>query len=134
MAGFFGLASNFLPPTWAAFREYFETECQSGSLIGSPLAKDLLDRVLRRVPSWYRALTAESLPASLREAFELPFGKAEQITAERAWKWVRQIGPLLPYHLRYVGPYQEAQARIAGKAPGLVTNAMNYLWIGRSTL
>ena len=134
MAGLFGLASSSLPPTWAAFRQYFETECQSGSLIGSALAKDLSDRVLRRVPSWYRALTAESLPFSLREAFDLPFGEAEQIKAERVWKWVRQMGPLLPHPLRYVGPYQEAQARLAGKNPGPVTNVMNYLWIGRSRL
>jgi uncharacterized protein (DUF2236 family) len=134
MAGLFGLASNCLPPTWVAFREYFEAECRSGSLTGSGLAKDLSDRVLRGVPSWYRALTAEFLPLSLREAFELPFGEAEQIKAARAWKWVRRIGPLLPHHLRYVGPYQEAEARIAGKTPGPVTNIMNCLWTGRSTL
>ena len=134
MAGLFGLASNSLPPTWGSFREYFETTCQSGTLVVSPVARDLLARILVRVPNVYRAVTAQSLPPALREAFELPYGESERIKADRAWKFVRQICPLLPYHLRYVGPYQEAQARIGGRAPGLVTNAMNYLWIGRSAL
>jgi hypothetical protein len=41
---------------------------------------------------------------------------------------------LLPYQLRYVGPYQEAQARIERKTAGLVTRSINQLWIGRGTL
>jgi uncharacterized protein (DUF2236 family) len=138
MAGLFGLTSNSLPPTWAQFREYMDRVCQSDTLVVSPLVKDLLDRILdkhwRRVPNWYQAITVQMLPPPLRESYELPYGEIQQIKAKHAWKLVRQICSLMPYHLRYVGPYQEALARIERRAPGLVTNAMNHLWIGRSTL
>jgi hypothetical protein len=43
--------------------------------------------------------------------------------------------PLLPARLRYVGPYQEAQARLSGRAwPNIGTQVLNRLWIGRSEL
>jgi uncharacterized protein (DUF2236 family) len=137
MAGLYGLASGSLPPTWAEFRCYFDTMCSS-ELSVSAAARDLVDQIFGErwghVPSWYQALTAQLLPGALRAAFQLPDEKFGQIKAERAWKRVRQIYPLLPYHLRYVGPYQEAQARIKREARGLVTKSMNHLWIGRSTL
>ena len=138
MAGLFGLSNDSLPPTWIAFREYFKKMCQSGTLSASANARDVVDHMFgkrwSRVPVWYQAVTAQLLPSSLREAFELPFGEDEQIKADRAWKFIRVVCPLLPYHLRYVGPYQEAQARIESKTPSLVTKSVNHLWIGRSTL
>jgi hypothetical protein len=37
--------------------------------------------------------------------------------------------------LRYVGPYQEAQQRLAGRsAPDFVTRLCNRFWIGRAEL
>jgi uncharacterized protein (DUF2236 family) len=138
MAGLFGLASVLLPPTWKAFRCYFDNMCQSGELSASGTARELVDQMFgrnwSRVPRWYQAITAQLLPTSLRAEFQLRYGTAEQIKAERAWKTVRMICPLLPYQLRYVGPYQEAQARIQRKTPGLVTKSINHLWIGRGTL
>jgi uncharacterized protein (DUF2236 family) len=138
MAGLFGLPKNSLPPTSAAFRQYVDTMCRSGALSISPFARDLIDRMFgkgwNRLPNWYQAVTAQLLQPSLREALGLHYGRTEQNNAEHAWKLVRSICPLLPYHLRYVGPYQEAQARIEGKAPSLVTKSINHLWIGRSTL
>jgi uncharacterized protein (DUF2236 family) len=135
MAGLFGLASVSLPPTWEAFRCYFDDMCQSGVLSASGSAKHLVNQLFGKgVPQWYQAVTAQLLPPSLRTAFQLPYGKTEQLKAERAWKVVRTIYTLLPYHLRYVGPYQEAQARIERKTPGSITKSINHVWIGRSTL
>jgi uncharacterized protein (DUF2236 family) len=138
MAGLFGLASGSLPPTWGAFRGYFEETCRCGILCTSGSARDFVGRMLNtylnHLPVWYRAVTAQMLPPVLREALELPYSEADQTKATRAWKWVRQIHPLLPYHLRYVGPYQEAQARIKGVAPSFITKSINHFWIGRSTL
>ena len=37
--------------------------------------------------------------------------------------------------LRFVGPYQEALARLRGEpSPGLFTRASNLLWLGRTRL
>jgi hypothetical protein len=42
---------------------------------------------------------------------------------------------MLPYHLRYAGPYQEAQARLSGRArPSPITQGLNKFWIGRRWL
>jgi uncharacterized protein (DUF2236 family) len=138
MAGLFGLTGGSLPPTWGAFRCYFDHMWQSGGLSASRNAKDLVGQMFGEhwscLPRWYQAVTAQLLPPPLRTAFQLPYGKTEQVQAERAWKAVRWTYPLLPYHLRYVGPYQEAQARIERKTPGLATKSINRIWIGRSTL
>jgi hypothetical protein len=41
----------------------------------------------------------------------------------------------LPARLRYVGPYHEAQQRLAGRRhPDLLARLSNRLWIGQSSL
>jgi len=88
-----------------------------------------------RLPAWYHAVTAQLLPQRLRESFGLSYGKIEQRLAASALSWIRRIYPFLPYHLRYVGPYQEAQARLSGRtAPGIVTQSLNQMWIGQRLL
>jgi uncharacterized protein (DUF2236 family) len=87
------------------------------------------------VPGSYRALTAQLLPPVLREQFELPFGAAEARAARRLVAWARRIYPRLPARLRYVGPYHEAQQRLAGRRhPDLLARLSNRLWIGQSSL
>jgi uncharacterized protein (DUF2236 family) len=87
------------------------------------------------VPGAYRALTAQLLPPSLREQFELPFGAAEARSAQRLLAWARCIYPRLPPRLRYVGPYHEARQRLAGRRhPDLLARLSNRLWIGQSSL
>jgi uncharacterized protein (DUF2236 family) len=87
------------------------------------------------VPRWYRAVTASMLPAHLREAFGLPYGKAEQRAAARALGFVRRVYPLLPSRLRYAAPYQEAVARLSGRdRPDALTRWLNRLWMGRSSM
>jgi uncharacterized protein (DUF2236 family) len=137
MAGLYGLASTSLPPNWAEFRCYFDNMCRSelsASVNATSLVNQMFGEGLSHIPLWYQSVTAQLLPVPLRAAFQLLDEKTRQIKADRSWKRVRQIYPLLPHHLRYVGPYQEAQARIKREAPGLVTRSMNHLWIGRSTL
>ena len=62
------------------------------------------------------ALTAEMLPPHLRETFELRARDVEPRVAEQAIIWARRLYPALPERLRHVGPYQEATARLAGRA------------------
>ena len=81
------------------------------------------------------ALTAGILPERLRRDFRLPYGDPERRRSERALAWVRRIYPSLPARLRYVGPYHEAQQRLAGSpTPDISTRLVNRLWIGQATL
>jgi len=80
-------------------------------------------------------VTAGMLPPRLRIAFGLDYGQAEQRIAESMTKWIRRVYPLLPDRLRYVGPYQEAMARLSGRTrPDLLNQLANQLWIGQRTL
>jgi uncharacterized protein (DUF2236 family) len=73
------------------------------------------------VPASYKARTAALLPPRLRDAFALPYGRAERRAAQRLIGWIRRIYPLLPSRLRHVGPYQEAERRLVGRAPDFAT-------------
>lgn len=137
-AALFGIPEERLPPDWASFAAYNEAMCQSDILTVGAEAKAIARAVMAGagswlpVPFWYRAVTAQMLPARLRDAFGLPYGDAEQRAAGRALARLRRLYPLLPQRLRYVGPYQEAQARLAGRPIGFPTRLMNRFWIGRS--
>jgi uncharacterized protein (DUF2236 family) len=88
-----------------------------------------------RAPLWYRALTASLLPPRLWDAFELPYGRSEQRSVERFLTVLRHIHPRMPARLRYVAPYHEALARLAGRdRPAPLTRVLNRFWIGRSSM
>ena len=88
-----------------------------------------------RTPLWYRALTAYLLPPRLRQDFGLPYGPSERRSAERALTVLRRLYPWMPTRLRYVGPYHEALARLAGREqPGAVTRVLNRVWIGQNSM
>src|ERR1700730_2221850 len=58
--------------------------------------------------------------------------QTEQPIAEAAIARIRRVYPALPERLRYVGPYQEAVARLSGRRRSeLLTQWANQLWIGR---
>ncbi len=136
-AALFGLAPDDLPADWPAFAAYNETMWRSDILTVSPaariIARDLLAGAgtLWRAPRWYRTVTAALLPERLRAPFDLPFGDRERRTADRALGTIRRLYPLLPPRLRYVAPYHEAAARLAGKHPDALTRLLNRVWIGR---
>ena len=72
------------------------------------------------------------LPERLREGFDLSFDARDRAAADRGLARIRRIYPMLPGRLRNVGPYQEAQARLQGKAePDWMTRCLNKAWIGR---
>jgi len=84
------------------------------------------------IPRWYQALTAHWLPPRFRQEFALPFGPSEQSRAQKAMHLLPRIYAKLPAPLRYVGPYREAQARLAHRSPGLLTQRSNRFWIGQT--
>jgi len=137
----FGLMPDDLPADWGAFAAYNEVMARSEILTVGAAARDVAGQIFAghrpwlRLPKWYQALTGRMLPERLRIGFGLDFGERENRAADRALAWTRRIYPRLPARLRYVGPYQEALARLQGE-PQLdwITRSLNRVWIGRPRL
>ncbi|MBR0714266.1 oxygenase MpaB family protein [Bradyrhizobium liaoningense] len=134
----FGLTPEDLPADWASFAAYNEAMARSDTLSVSTAARDVATQILSggrpwlRPPRWYRAQTARMLPERLRAGFGFAFDEQDYRAADSALKWIRRVYPRLPDRLRYVGPYQEAQARLEGRSqPDWMTRCLNRAWIGR---
>jgi uncharacterized protein (DUF2236 family) len=140
-AGLFGIRRELLPPDWAGFSAYIDATTQSSILTVTDPARVMAHRLLAGadmwlpVPAGYKAVTAALLPARLRDAFALRYGAAEREEARQFVAWARRLYSFLPHRLRYVGPYQEAEQRLAGRTqPDLLTRVCNRFWTGRSAL
>jgi uncharacterized protein (DUF2236 family) len=140
LAGLFGLPPSALPKDWKSFLIYCREKEQSDALGVTDQARVMGQRLLAgagswlRPPRWYRALTAAWLPERFRSAFDLPFSPSEQpqlILHTGAVHRLRDLYQRLPGTLRFVGPWHEAQARLAGKSPGIITKTSNRFWIGQ---
>jgi uncharacterized protein (DUF2236 family) len=137
----FGIPATHMPRDWEAFTGYVSSMLQSDTLSVTPAARKVADELFggiglpRPLPAWYRAVTAGMLPQRLRDGFGLPYAEPHRRSAERALSRIRRIYPLLPNCLRYVGPYQEASARLAGRPrPPTVTRFLNRIWIGQNEM
>ena len=140
-AALFGIPHACLPLNWPAFSAYNRAMWASDTLTVGPVARALADQLLAGAgfwlcsPQWYRALTAQMLPPRLRDGFGLCYGPTERSLADRALGWLRRVYPVLPARLRYVGPYQEAKARLSGRVwPDVGTQLLNMVWIGQREL
>jgi uncharacterized protein (DUF2236 family) len=140
-AALFGIPGYVLPQDWSDFGMYMRTTLDSDTLAVTSAARAMAQELNAgaglpvRTPFWYGALTTQLLPASLRGEFQLPYGDVERRSAERALRWLRRGYSHLPRPLRFVGPYNEARARLAGRdRPGLATQLSNKLWIGQNSL
>src|SRR5919198_329632 len=140
-AALFGIPGAALPPDWRGFEAYCEVMCRPGSLAVSDAARTVAAGIFAgaglwvRAPRWYWAATAQMLPPHLKEGFGLRDGNDERRLAARAIAWIRRAYPALPQRIRHVGPYQEALARLSGRArPDLATQVVNRLWIGRRSM
>ncbi|OKO85446.1 oxygenase MpaB family protein [Bradyrhizobium sp. AS23.2] len=134
----FGLTADDLPADWAGFAAYATAMAQSDTLTVSAAAREVAAQIFDgarpwlRPPRWYRALTASLLPERLRSGFGFELDERDTKSADKALKWIRRVYPKLPHRLRYVGPYQEAQARLRGELqPDWMTRCLNRAWIGR---
>ncbi|KYH00825.1 oxygenase MpaB family protein [Bradyrhizobium sp. DOA1] len=134
----FGLTGTDLPADWAGFAAYNAAMAQSETLTVSAAAREIAAQIFSgarpwlRPPRWYRALTARMLPERLRAGFGFELDERDERAADNALAWIRRVYPKLPHRLRYVGPYQEAQARLRGEPqPDWMVRSLNRLWIGR---
>src|SRR5262249_22148293 len=126
---------------WTAFAAYTEAMARSSTLTVTDPARVMAHRLLAGADTWlpipagYKALTAALLPPRLRDAFALRYGKAEEGEVQLFLGRRRRISPYFPARLRYVGPYQEAEQRLAGRTqPDFVARMCNGFGRGQSPL
>jgi len=140
LAQLFGIPVHALPHDWRDFKAYIAAMCQSQELGVNDRARIMALRVIAgagswiSVPRWYRSLTATWLPPRFVEEFGLNYGPVEQSQAARAKLWLPLIYRTLPSAVRFVGPYHEAQARLASRRPGYLAKQSNRFWTGSETL
>lgn len=136
LAALFGLPTEALPLDWSGFAEYNRQMHASNELGVSSEARLYAGRLLTGAgswihpPFWFRALTVSWLPERFRDEFSLRYGSEEQRAADRVIRRLPRVYRRLPGRLRFVGPWQQAQARLAHRSPGLLTRMSNRFWIG----
>jgi len=134
-AALFGIPPRALPQSWNGFVEYVDEMIGSEIIAVSGDARRLAGWLLGGAPRWYHALTARLLPPRLRDEFGFTYGAAEHLLAARALGAIRLAHPWMPARLRYVAPYQEAVARLHGRAlPDSLTRVLNRFWIGQTSM
>ena len=139
-AAMFGIPAHLLPADYTGLSAYVRAMCASDILTVSAASRRVATQIFAssriwRVPRTYMALTAGMLPERLRREFGLAYGAPERRRIDRAIAAVRGVYPHLPARLRYVGPYHEAQQRLAGKHDlDISTRLANRLWIGQASL
>lgn len=140
LAGLFGIPPDALPPDWSSFQAYVAQMCTSEALGVNDRSRFMARSIMTganswiHIPRWYSSLTTEWLPPRFREEFDFPFGSSERTRSERAQHFLPRVYAKLPSSLRYVGPYQEAQARVANRNPGFLVRLINQFWIGQSRM
>jgi uncharacterized protein (DUF2236 family) len=140
LAGLFGLPESALPEDWQAFANYSRAMHASAELGVTPTARTMAHNLLSGagswipIPGWYRALTAKWMPERFRYEFQLPFTRADRRAAETAQQRIPRIYRRLPPTIRFVGPWHQAQARLATRRAGPLTRLSNHFWIGQALM
>jgi uncharacterized protein (DUF2236 family) len=137
LAALFGIPPAAMPVDWSAFEGYNRAMLASEMLGVNPLSREMAHRVLHGrgswvpVPDWYRALTAASMPERLRGEFAMEYGRREEHAAARTRVRLAKIYRRAPAVLRFVGPYQEAKARLLARRVNALTRTSNRFWMGQ---
>jgi uncharacterized protein (DUF2236 family) len=137
LAGLFGLPEAALPEDWNGFENYNRAMYASGELGVTRTARKMARELLAgagswlEIPQWYRALTTEWMPERLREEFRLTLTDEDRSAAAAARVRIPRVYRRLPAAVRFVGPWHEAQARLAGRGVGLAALIGNRFWIGQ---
>lgn len=140
LAALFGLPGTALPANWAAFEDYNRSMHSSAQLGVTPTARKMAHNLLSgagswlHIPHWYRAITTEWMPERFRDEFGLRFSDDDRRAAASARKRIPAVYGRLPQSIRLVGPWHQAQARLARRGVGPITRISNRFWIGQALL
>jgi uncharacterized protein (DUF2236 family) len=140
LAALFGIPPDALPSDWSAFENYNRAMWASDSLGVNDLSKELAQGILHGhgtwlpIPRWYRALTAAWMPARFQQEFALDCQEGDKEAADGALQWLPRIYQRLPESIRFVGPYQEARARLAQRNAGPIARLSNRFWMGQPAI
>lgn len=140
LAMLFGLSPSSLPPDWDTFHRYCREMEHSNALGVSDSARAMAHDLLAgagswvRLPRWYRALTAAWLPTRFCHEFHLSLNSMDRRSMEHTRHWLPRLYRSLPQAARFVGPWHEAQARLAGRPVPVLARAGNRFWIGQPEL
>lgn len=136
-ARLFGIPDSVIPPSFPDFEAYNRRMWESDVLfVGRPameMRRFLFSpqKVTRRpLYRWLERMTAGLMPPRLRDAYELPWGRADRTVFKASLASLRRTVPLLPAPVRYLPAYLNACRRIEGK-PGPDPVAK---WVERLTL
>jgi uncharacterized protein (DUF2236 family) len=128
-ARLFGIPDSVLPPDYPSFERYVAQMLASSTLTVAPPARDMARFLFGRGPgqsqsrlAWLLELvTAGMLPERLREQFGLAFGLREKAEMAAVLAAVKTAHRALPRPLRYLPAYIDAERRIAGQNPSMVS-------------
>jgi uncharacterized protein (DUF2236 family) len=122
----YGLRERDMPPTWDAFRDYFDSMVE-GQLRDSETLQNVIRSVFRPakppipfpdalwgVASWpgaelVRLTTVGSLPPVLRERLGLPWSREREVALRAQQRAVREVFARLPDRLRLMPPAYAAR-------------------------
>ncbi len=115
----FGLPPETCPTTWADLHGYVERRVETLAPLVGDTARDQAALLFKpQVPfvqpifDQLRLITAEMLPASLRQAFDMELNPQEHFVA-RSWIFAAErLTPWLPSPIRYVPAYHQAKWRM----------------------
>jgi uncharacterized protein (DUF2236 family) len=111
-----GIPASAFPKRLSDFDAYMARMLEEELSVGA-LARDLAKHVLRPLPVrafWpLEAVTAGLLPAHLRRAYRLAWGRAERSAFALSKRVLPRLIPTLPAALRYVPPARRAFKRVA---------------------
>ncbi len=134
----FGIPERLLPPTWPDFIAYNERMWEGEQLAITPAAAELTRFLFKPLAPGLgplmrslRLVTAATLPARLRDAFELPYDATTAARCDRIVRRVRTMHRSFPDRLRYSPTYFEALARIADRRSDVFTRLATRAALGR---
>ena len=120
VAQLFGTPAFVIPGSFSDFQAYQRERLESGEIVVTEAAREVAETVLRPSVSValrpaleaLTVLTAGLLPESLREQYDLPWGRARAaLVATSALALRRALLPLLPDIVRAVGLERRARDR-----------------------
>jgi uncharacterized protein (DUF2236 family) len=122
-ARLFGISDATLPPTWAAFRNYFDATVASDLLTVGAASRRMAHFLLTPpntlvTPAWrwYAALTTGFLPERLRPALGFAWGRSQRLVFGATLAALKVSWRRLPSRLRWLPAYVDARRRLRGEA------------------